>query len=107
MITEMHDPADGRKPRTYAGRAHKDHLNLVRKKKNTAKTIRKAIGKQLRYLRRDLAIIDTMLSHKKHYPENGRFGWKPSAVFMNSKNTCTTIIPIRLKIGLSVCLNRI
>ncbi|MBU4440412.1 MAG: IS5 family transposase [Acetobacterium sp.] len=65
MITEMHDPSDGRKPRTYAGQAHKDHLNLVRKKKNTAKTIRKAIGKQLRYLRRDLAIIDTMLSHQK------------------------------------------
>ena len=65
MITEMHDPADGRKPRTYAGKAHKDHLNLIRKKKNTAKTIRKAIGKQLRYLRRDLAIIDTMLSHQK------------------------------------------
>ncbi len=65
MITEMHDPADGRKPRTYARRAHKDYLNLVRKKKNTAKTIRKAIGKQLRYLRRDLAIIDTMLSRQK------------------------------------------
>lgn len=51
MIAEMYDSSDGRKPRTYAGRAHKDHLNLVRKKKNTAKTIRKAIGKQLRYLR--------------------------------------------------------
>ena len=65
MITEMHDPSDGRKPRTYATRAHKDHLNVVRKKKNTSKAIRKAIGKQLRYLRRDLSIIDNQLMNGK------------------------------------------
>lgn len=69
MITEMHDPSDGRKPRTYATRAHKDHLNVVRKRKNTSKAIRKAIGKQLRYLRRDLAIIDNQLLNEKSIPE--------------------------------------
>ncbi|MDD6203493.1 MAG: transposase, partial [Firmicutes bacterium] len=58
----LHDPAEGKKPRTYRKRARKDYLKYTRSRKHTAKTTRKAIGKQLSYLRRDLETIDVMLS---------------------------------------------
>lgn len=49
------------KPRTYRQRAHKDFLTLVRCRKPSAKKIRKAIGKQLNYLSRNIHNIDEML----------------------------------------------
>jgi IS5 family transposase len=66
VIDELHDCADGLKPRTYRQKAHKDHLNIARKKKRSTKDIRKAISKQLRYIRRDFGIIDKMLSVGKN-----------------------------------------
>ena len=65
MIDEMHDPADGEKPRTYRRNARKDYLNIAKSKKKSAKQIRKAVGKQLRYVRRDLNIINNMLKDGK------------------------------------------
>jgi hypothetical protein len=62
MIDELHDPADGVKPRTYRRKARKDYLNTTRKKKKSAKELRKAIGKQLRYIKRDWGIICDYLS---------------------------------------------
>ena len=50
------------KPRTYRKRAHKDYLKLVRCRKPSAKKIRKCIGQQLRYLRRNLNTIEAMKS---------------------------------------------
>ena len=58
----LHDPADGKKPRTYRQRARKDYLKYVRCRKRTAKMTRKAIGKQLTYLRRALNAVDGKLS---------------------------------------------
>ena len=58
----LHDPADGKKPRTYRKCARKDYLKYARSRKHTAKATRKAIGKQLGYLRRDLKAIDSKLS---------------------------------------------
>ena len=58
----LHDPADGKKPRTYRKRARKDCLKYTRCRKHTPKMTRKAIGKQPAYLRRDLAAIDGKLS---------------------------------------------
>ena len=57
LLDTLHDPADGKKPRTYRKRARKDYLKYVRCRKHTAKTTRKAIGKQLSYLKRDLEAI--------------------------------------------------
>lgn len=37
MITELHDPKDGRKPRNYKMQSRKDYLNMVRKKRKTSK----------------------------------------------------------------------
>jgi IS5 family transposase len=61
LVDILHDPSDGKKPRTYRKRARKDYLKHARTRKHTAKTTRKAIGKQLHYLRRDLDAIDRQL----------------------------------------------
>ena len=62
LLDVLHDPANGKKPRTYRKRARKDYLKYTRCRKHTAKMTRKAIGKQLGYLRRDLNAIDGKLS---------------------------------------------
>lgn len=49
------------KPRMYRQNARKDYLNLAKCKKRSAKKIRKAIKKQLQYLRRDLRYIDDFM----------------------------------------------
>ena len=62
LLDVLHDPADGKKPRTYRDRARKDYLKYTRCRKHTAKMTRKAIGKQLTYLRRNLDAVDGKLS---------------------------------------------
>lgn len=59
---DLHAPVDGKKPCTYRKRARKDYLKYTRYRKHTSKMTRKAIGKQLSYLRRDLKAIDGKLS---------------------------------------------
>jgi len=51
------------KPRTYRKVARKDYLHIARKKKKHGTQIRKAIGKQLNYIRRDFGDIDAFLNH--------------------------------------------
>ena len=53
------------KPRTYRQNARRDYLSLAKRKKRSAKIIRKAIKKQLQYNRRDLAYIDRYLAEGK------------------------------------------
>jgi len=64
MIDAMHTPQVGqsKKPRTYRRKARKDYLAVAKRKKLGYKKVRKAIGKQLRYLRRNLGYIETMVS---------------------------------------------
>lgn len=62
ILDALHDPADGKKPRTYRERARKDYLKYTRCRKHSTKMTRKAIGKQLTYLRRDLDAVDGKLS---------------------------------------------
>lgn len=68
MIEVLHDPADGKKPRTYPQKARKDYLAIARKKKRSTKEIRKAIRKQLQYVKRDLGYIDVLLQRGKLLP---------------------------------------
>ena len=49
------------KPRTYRQIARKRYLHAAQKKNKSKKLIRKAVGSQLRFLRRNLRIIDTLL----------------------------------------------
>jgi len=65
MIDELHDPDDGVKPRTYRKRARRDYLATARKRQKTTREIRKAIKKQLQYVRRDLKIVDRQLAAGK------------------------------------------
>lgn len=59
MIDELHMPGT-KKPRTYRRRAHKEYLAVARSRKPGAKKIRKAIGKQLNYLKRNISTIEKM-----------------------------------------------
>jgi len=64
MIDLMHAPFVGleSKPRTYRQKARKSYLAVAKQKKPGARKIRKAIGRQLRYLRRNLSTIEQMAS---------------------------------------------
>jgi hypothetical protein len=63
IIDAMHEPFIGirPKPRTYRQKARKAYLAVARQKKPGVKKIRKAVGQQLRYLRRNLGHIDRMI----------------------------------------------
>lgn len=63
IIDALHDPKTGKKPRTYRKLAHKAHVNFSKCRKKTKKQIRKAIGAQLRYLKRNLETIRRMREH--------------------------------------------
>lgn len=49
------------KPRTYRRVARKQYLAVAKKRRKTKQVIRKAIGQQLRYLRRNLSTIEQLL----------------------------------------------
>jgi len=55
-----------RKPRTYRQNARRDYLKIAKQKKPRGKAIRKAIGKQLSYLCRNLKTIDSLLNLEGH-----------------------------------------
>jgi hypothetical protein len=50
-----------KKPRTYRFEARKQYLRTAQKKNKTRKEIRKAVGRQLRYLRRNICSINLLL----------------------------------------------
>ena len=51
-----------KKPRTYRRIARKDYLKLAKQRRPKRKKLRKAIRKQLSYLRRNLAHIDSLVA---------------------------------------------
>lgn len=56
------------KPRTSRYNARKDYLSVAQKKNKSRKIIRKAIGKQLSYLRQNLRSIDNLLDTYQDFP---------------------------------------
>jgi transposase, IS5 family len=62
IIDRLHKnrPKESKKPRTYRQRARKEYLAVAKKKSKSAKMIRKAIRKQLGYVRRNLEHIRTL-----------------------------------------------
>jgi transposase, IS5 family len=60
------------KVRTYRREARKIFLQVIKKKSKTRKEIYKANGQQLRYLRRNLAHINQLLTALKHSPLNSK-----------------------------------
>lgn len=51
-------------PRIYRKNARRDYLALAKCKKRSVKKIRKAIGKQLRYIRRDLRYLNSFTENQ-------------------------------------------
>ena len=70
IIDILYNPAlhGDTKVRTYRELARKDFLNAAKKKKKTSKEIYKANGRQIRYLRRNLGHIDTLLCAYDKFP---------------------------------------
>lgn len=63
-VDKLHAPFSGekKKPRTYRQKARRQYLAVAKQKQPGARKIRKAIGQQLRYLKRNLGHIDTLLA---------------------------------------------
>jgi hypothetical protein len=57
-----------KKPRTYRQQARKEFLKVAQRRNKKQSVIRKAIGKQLRYLSRNLKSIDKLLDEYKLFP---------------------------------------
>lgn len=60
IIDELCKAKGVKKPRTYRKKARKDFIRFIHEKKPNRKKVRKAIGKQLRYIRRNLKKIREM-----------------------------------------------
>ena len=63
MICRVSDEYNFYKPRMYREKARKDYIALAKCRKRGAKKIRKAIKKQLQYIRRDLGYIANLLEN--------------------------------------------
>lgn len=63
IIDKASDENGFYRPRMYRKIARKDYLQLVKCKKRTSKKVRKAIKKQLQYLRRDFGYIDNLIEN--------------------------------------------
>jgi transposase, IS5 family len=69
LIDILYDPAlHHKKPRTYRKVARKDYLNIAQKKNKSKAQIRKAIRKQLGYVKRNLGSIDKLLDQYQVFP---------------------------------------
>jgi hypothetical protein len=62
---ELSKSAGKQSPRMYSRKAKKEYAKFSRKRKKTKKEIRRAIFKQLRYLRRDLEGISGLVAKEK------------------------------------------
>ncbi len=62
IIDEQHNKelTKGQKPRTYRQVARKEYMRFVRNRRPSRKVIRKALRKQLGYIRRDLATVEEL-----------------------------------------------
>jgi len=63
IIDTLHQPYQGEqpKPRTYRKKARKAYLSVAKQRNPRRKTLRKAIGKQLTYVKRDLKHVETLV----------------------------------------------
>ncbi len=73
LIDEIYQPAlHHKKPRTYREVARKEFLKLAQKRNKSRAAIRKAVGKQLRFVHRNLKNLNTLLDAYEKFPLNAR-----------------------------------
>ncbi len=63
-VKELH----GKKPRTYRDKARTVYLHTAQKKSKTGKIVRKGVGQQLRYLKRNIGHINNLLDKYNGIP---------------------------------------
>ena len=65
IIDVLHEPYKGKlqKPRTYRKRACKNDLSVAKQRKTGARKIRKVNGKELGHVKRNLGIIENLVSN--------------------------------------------
>ena len=66
IIDKLFEPLRGsgvEKPRTYREKARKQYLEASKSRRLAVKKLRRALGRQLSYVRRDLAAIDLLLTY--------------------------------------------
>jgi hypothetical protein len=80
-----------KKPRTYRKKARKQYLAVAKQRKPHKKVIRKAIGKQLGYVGRNLKTIDQLLSLEGHGVLSHRQAQNLGTIasFINNSEPCT------------------
>lgn len=62
LIDELWTPGEGRvKPRTYRQVARREYLAVAKQRKKQGKQVRKAVRKQLQYVKRNLGHLDRLL----------------------------------------------
>ena len=61
MVEVMHERGKGEKPRMDKQKARQAYLKVAKSKKRTGNVLRKAIRKQLSYIRRNLSYIDNLM----------------------------------------------
>jgi len=92
LIDHLYMPQKGKvKPRTYRRMAQNQYLSIAKTKKKSKKTLRKAIGQQLRYLRRNFKTIELLLDEKgtKSFPldfKYQRLYWIIQEVYRQQKS---------------------
>ena len=63
IVEAMHERGEGEKPRLDKQRARHEYLKVAKSKKRTGNALRKAIKKQLSYIRRNLGYIDKLMKN--------------------------------------------
>lgn len=63
MVEVMHKGGDGEKPRLDKHKARREYLKVAKSKSRTGNILRKAIKKQLSYIRRNLGYIDKLMKN--------------------------------------------
>lgn len=63
MVEVMHERGKSEKPRLDKQKARREFLKIAKSKKRTGKALRKAIKKQLSYIRRNLRYIDGLMEN--------------------------------------------
>ena len=96
VIDELHVSGSGKKPRTYRKKARKQYLQIARAKKRTAKKVRKAIGQQLSYIKRNLKTIENLPVKTDILSNQLKTKLETVKSYTSSKSTCMIIITINI-----------
>jgi len=76
LVDELYKKGDFEiKPKTYRRKARKEYLGVSKKRRKSKKELRLIIGKELRYVRRNISTIEKMLNEVE--PELGKFPLVP------------------------------